>query len=200
VRLVDPVPLHIEQALAASDAQPASRFEAVEGDARSLQEPDVAYDAVLLMGPLYHLIERADRVRALEEARRVARPGGRVIAVVISRFASYLDGLRRGWLRDPLFGAMADEDLRSGQHRNPEPERRPDWFTTAYLHRPEEVSAELSDAGLTLQALVGVEGPGWLVHDGDAEEWRRAASMLEHEPSLLGVSAHLMAIATRPRD
>src|SRR5262245_49803419 len=69
VRLVDAVALHVEQASA------DGRVEAVLGDARALDEPDGSYGAVLLLGPLYHLTERADRVLALSEARRVVRPG-----------------------------------------------------------------------------------------------------------------------------
>src|SRR5215213_1185118 len=55
VRLIDPVALHVELARAAAGAQPANPFTAAIGDARSLEEPDSSYDAVLLMGPLYHL-------------------------------------------------------------------------------------------------------------------------------------------------
>ena len=46
------------------------------GDARDLNLPDSSVDAVVLLGPLYHLRERAHRVQALREASRVVRPGG----------------------------------------------------------------------------------------------------------------------------
>src|SRR5207248_1072154 len=115
-------------------------FTAAVGDARRLDAQESAYDAVLLMGPLYHLVERSDRLQALREAMRVVRPGGRVIDVAISRFASLLDGLRNGWLADPVFRGIVEEDLRTGQHRNPQPELRPEWFTTAYFHRPDDLA------------------------------------------------------------
>jgi len=99
-------------------------------------EPNAAYDAVLLTGPLYHLVEQSDRLLALREARRVVRPCGCVVAVGISRFASLLDGLGSGWLANPQFRAIAEQDLKTGRHQNPEPDRRPEWFTTAYFHRP----------------------------------------------------------------
>lgn len=66
VHLIDPVSLHLEQARA------DGRFTVAPGDARSLPEDDGSYDAVLLLGPLYHLTERTDRVRAL--ARPAASP------------------------------------------------------------------------------------------------------------------------------
>src|SRR4029453_27280 len=127
-------------------------------DARRLDQPDAGVDAVLLLGPLYHLTERADRVRALAEARRVVRPGGVGVAVAISRFASTVDGLARGRLDEPGFAAIVHRDLSDGQHRNPT--RRPEWFTTAYFHLPDELATEVADAGLRLRALLAVEGGG----------------------------------------
>jgi SAM-dependent methyltransferase len=68
-------------------------------DARDLDLGDASVDAVLLLGPLYHLRRRADRVRALSEARRVVRPGGPVFAAAISRWAPRIGGE----LRDRLY-------------------------------------------------------------------------------------------------
>lgn len=204
VHLVDPVPLHVEQARAAGARAGSPLASAETGDARALRLPDASADAVLLLGPLYHLPERADRLRALGEARRVCRPGGVVVAAAISRFASTLDGLRGGYLEDPAFAAVAAGDRRDGQHRNPT--RNPAYFTTAYFHRPEELATECADAGLAHEATLAVEGPGWLLGDLDArlvDDRRRAVLLdalgaLEAEPALLGVSAHLLAVARRP--
>jgi ubiquinone/menaquinone biosynthesis C-methylase UbiE len=99
VNLVDPVPLHVEQAAAASATQTEAPLVGLEvGDARSLSQEDENVDAVLLLGPLYHLTLRDDRIRALREAWRVVRPGGVVVVAAISRFASTIDGLLRGFL------------------------------------------------------------------------------------------------------
>ena len=101
VQLVDPVRLHVAQARQASGSDPAAAFTAVVGDARELPAPDQSQDAVMLFGPLYHLTGAADRRQALREAWRVLRPGGRVLAMCVSRFASLLDGLYQDWLDDP---------------------------------------------------------------------------------------------------
>ena len=45
------------------------------------------FDVVLLLGPLYHLLTLADRRRAVEEAARLLRPGGLVMAAGINRLA-----------------------------------------------------------------------------------------------------------------
>src|SRR5262249_59100842 len=172
-------------------------------DARWLPYADASADAVLLLGPLYHLTDRGDRLRAWREAGRVLRPGGVVLAAAVSRFASALDSLRTGFLDDPLFARMVDADLRDGVHRNPTGD--PAYFTTAYFHRPEELRAEAEEAGLRHEATLGVEGPGWLLQDFDrwwADEARRARLLAgaragEAEPALLGVSAHWLAVARR---
>ena len=87
VHLIDITPLHVEMARHASTRQPASPLTSAElGDARALSWEAETVDAVVLFGPLYHLTDRADRVQALREARRVLRPGGILLAVAISRF------------------------------------------------------------------------------------------------------------------
>ena len=174
------------------------------GDARALDVPAETVDVVLLLGPLYHLTDPGDRARALQEAARVLKPGGRLFAAAISRWASALDGLARDLLQDPRFALIVEQDLRDGQHRNPT--ERLDYFTTAYFHRPEELAAEVRAAGLDLTGVYGLEGPGWILPDvaermADAQRRAallRVARMLETEPSVLGSSAHLLAVARRP--
>jgi SAM-dependent methyltransferase len=199
VHLVDPVALHVEQARERARTLASAEV----GDARALRLPNESADVVLLMGPLYHLLERRDRLQALAEARRVCRPGGVIIAAVISRFASMLDGLRGGYLEDPAFAEVAAADLRDGRHRNPTGDAA--YWTTAYFHRPEELASEFAAAGLGHETTVAVEGPAWLLPDLDArlgDERRRtvllnALAALEAESTLIGASAHLLAVARR---
>jgi SAM-dependent methyltransferase len=202
VHVVDPMANHVAQARRL--AGPGRRITAQVGDARRLAAEGDSADAVLLLGPLYHLTDRADRVRALAEARRVVRPGGFVFAAAISRFASLLDGLSRGFLFDPRFRSIVQQDLHDGQHRNPD--RTPHWFTTAYFHHPSELPDEATMAGLDCLEVVGVEGVAGWFHSA-SEGWddadRReailfAARAVESEPSLLGASAHLLMVTKRP--
>jgi SAM-dependent methyltransferase len=202
VHLVDPVPLHVEQARQAAGSGSAAAFTAAVGDARELAEPDGSQDAVLLFGPLYHLTEAGQRRLALTEARRVLRPGGRLLAVAVCRFASLLDGLYEGWLDDPEFRPIVDQDLADGQHRNPDPVGRPEFFTTAYFHTPAGLVEEIGEAGFTGVTAYGVEGPGWPLREEWASPRRReqilyAARAAETEPSLIGFSDHLIAAATK---
>jgi ubiquinone/menaquinone biosynthesis C-methylase UbiE len=205
VHLIDLVPLHVEQARTAASARPEASLASAEvGDARVLSRRDESMDAVLLLGPLYHLTETSAREQALAEARRVCRRGGVVIAAVISRFASTLDGIRGSLLEDPVFAAVTEEARLRGQHRNPT--GNPAYFTTAYFHLPGELESELTSAGLTHEATLGVEGPALFLadlHARLADERRRTALLealaaIEGEPTLLGASAHWLGIARRP--
>jgi SAM-dependent methyltransferase len=198
VHLVDPVPNHVDVAAARPGVTAAI------GDARALDRPDASADAVLLLGPLYHLVEKADRLAAWREAGRVARPGGVVVAATISRFASMLDGLARNLLERPEFLDVILGDLANGQHRNLADV--PGWFTTAYFHHPDEPIVEATEAGLVVHRVVLVEGPLWMLDrlaEILADEARTAQVLdllrqVETEPSLLGASSHLLTVAQRP--
>ena len=96
VRLLDLTPAHVT---AARTGEPP--IDADVADARALPEPDGTFDATLLLGPLYHLLERNDRVTALSEAARVTRAGGLVLAAAISRFAGPLQFAAWGKLTGP---------------------------------------------------------------------------------------------------
>lgn len=205
VHLVDAVPLHIESARQAQLDEAVPNLASTEvGDARSLQFSDSAMDAVLLLGPLYHLLHREDRMAALRETWRVLRPGGILFAVGISKFASALDGLRRGYLNDPSFRDIVAQDLASGNHRNPT--GNPAYFMDTFFHHPEELREEVEGARFGEVALHGIEGPGWLLADFDdwwldqsrQELLLETVASLSTEQSLLGLSAHIMAIGTKP--
>lgn len=206
VHLVDPVALHVEQAhTAGRRARPLASIEI--GDARALHVGDGEADAVLLLGPLYHLTERADRVAALREARRVVRPGGVLAGAAISRFASLLDGLFRGFLADAEFACIVEADLRDGQHRNTTD--NPDYFTTAFFHTPDELRAEVAESGWRLDALLAVEGPCAYIELPRTGRRREPPSLerslafierIEAEPSLLGMSPHWLAIGRKVGD
>ena len=203
VHLVDAAPRLVEEARRRSAARPHPLASCQVGDARALEFADASAEIVLLLGPLYHLTDEADRARAWQEAARVLQPGGLVFAAAISRYASVLDGMGRDLFGDARFGAIVDRDLRDGQHRNPT--ERIDYFTTAYFHRPEDLRAEAQSAGLELEGLYGLEGPSWFLPDL-ADRWAdtrrrgdllRIARQLEAEPSVFGISAHLLAVARR---
>lgn len=196
VTLVDPVPAQVAAAAA------VGTFTAVVGDARELPAEDASVDAVLLLGPLYHLVTREDRLRALAEARRVLRPGGLLAAQGIGRLAAFTDAvLGRG------FDAIDDEDLRilhTGEWVNPG-----EGFPGGHFHTTAELRAEVTEAGFVDVVLHGLEGPNVgaleLVRRDDELEAAAAALAARAEalvaPRLRDLlaesSPHLLALATR---
>lgn len=198
VHVVDPIPLHVEQARAAHDSVSAD-----VGDARSLTQPDESADAILLLGPLYHLVERADRMSALREAKRVLRARGMLFAAGISRHAALLDLLvRLDKLHEPGVMNIVEHAVETGVFRGGDA----GLFTTAYFHRAPELQSEVTEAGFERCTVLQVEGPGFLVPDferrwnDDArrEAMLRAARLIETDPETLAVSSHLLAVARAP--
>ncbi|GAA2106341.1 class I SAM-dependent methyltransferase [Streptomyces synnematoformans] len=199
VHVVDPVPRHVE---AAGDTGATAE----RGDARALPVADASYDVTLVLGPLYHLLERAERDRALAEARRATRPGGLVAAAAIGRYASLFEHTATTLLaQDRVHDAVRDI-LATGRH---DPGRK--GFTAAYFHTAAELEGELRDTGLGDVTVYGVEGPGWgqvkavEQHGGGLmaadhpvfEAALRAARLAEGHPELLAAASHLLAVARR---
>jgi SAM-dependent methyltransferase len=196
----DVMPLHVEQLRAA--AGPGSGIQSAVGDARNLDIPDASVDAVLLLGPLYHLEREDERLQALREASRIVRPGGPVLGAAISRWSARLDGVLRARLYEeyPQVEQMVDRLERTGTI---EP-LFPGSFA-AVTHRPDELRGEVLAAGLEVTDLVGVEGAAFLLYDledrvADSRAWRivlDAARAHERVPELMGASPHLLVTARR---
>ena len=75
----------------------------VEADVRDLSQiAENNFDAVLLMGPLYHLVEQEDRKTALREAFNRLRKGGIIFSAFISRYGIMGDVIKDipGWIED----------------------------------------------------------------------------------------------------
>ncbi len=192
----DLVPLHVAQLAELAGA--TNRVETAVADARHLDIADGQVDALLLLGPLYHLEHRADRLRALSEARRVLRPGGVLFAAAISRWTRRLHGVlwEKLYERFPEALAKVADEERTGRiaplHES---------AFCGYSHRPRQLRSELTSAGFEVVDLVGVEGPSLLLGDlGErlADERARevvfeTARALERVPEVLGASCHLLA-------
>jgi SAM-dependent methyltransferase len=197
----DIVPLHVEQVL--DKAGNGLPIHTALADALGLDLADSSVDAVLLLGPLYHLERQADRVAALREARRIVRPGGPVFGAAISRWATRLDGMLRHRIYEkyPQAFELIDGIERTGLL----PPLGPGSFC-GFTHRPGQLRAEFAAAGLTVADLVCVEGASFLLQDiddrmADESAWQvvlETSRAHERVPELMGLGPHLLATGIRP--
>lgn len=190
VRLLDVVASHVATARERG-------IDAALGDARDLADvADDSVDVVLLLGPLYHLVEAADRGRCLAEAARVLRRDGLLAVTAVTRVGLALHQLRMGTDADPDVASAVGWVLARGH----DPVDDEPIF---HCHRLDELEGELTAAGFSVDRVHGVEGPGWPLLDLDAtpddptsQRVLALAEALDDDPSLVGASAHLLAFAT----
>lgn len=200
VHLFDLAEEHIRMAKAAPNAKILA--DATIADARCIPRPDASADAILLFGPLYHIVEKAERRKCLEECRRLLKLGGLLFTANITCFATALKYVelydRRSALDDDDVYNMIENTVRTGLHRGNE-------IGLVYFHRPDELRREVADAGFADVELRGVIGPGWIVSNLD-EIWPdpvkreailRIVRLLEREESLMGFSTHFLSVSRK---
>lgn len=203
VHLIDPSPVNIQNARKEEERSGLKLDSIGEGIAENLPFESGSFDLVFLLGPLYHLTERTDRIKALEEAKRVLKKKGKIFAAGISRFASMLAGFFEDLVKDSNFIPIMQQDLENGQHRNPTDKF--EYFTTAFFHHPDEIRNELTGAGFANVQVLPVESFGWLI-PSFKEKWKdesftqlllKTISAVEKDQSMLGISAHLIGAGTK---
>lgn len=203
IYLVDLVEKNIQIAKDAANKKKLN-LECIEtGDARSLRFKDGYFDAVLMMGPLYHLTNKKDRLKALREARRVLHKEGVFFGAAISKFAWMLDSFYYGLIQDPDCVKIMNRDLLNGQHRNYT--KKFNYFTTAFLTLPEGLLKEVKQAGFKSVEVLAIEAFGAHL-PGFNKNWHnpkfvklllRTLDKVEKDSSLLGMSNHIMAVARK---
>jgi SAM-dependent methyltransferase len=173
--------------------------EAVEGDVRDLSRwPEGRFDAVLLLGPLYHLLAPRERARCVREVHRVLVPGGLVVASAIARFTPARLALK--YWPDQV-GAP---ELRQALEEGAAPAvPGAAWTDAAYL-LPQEMRRLFERRGFRTEALAAAEGFAAFQEDAvnrlsDAEwaAWLRLIVDTCTHPTLLGAAAHLLYVGRK---
>jgi S-adenosylmethionine-dependent methyltransferase len=176
------------------------QVEFILADARNLGEiPREKFDAVLLMGPLYHLILEADRKMALQEAFDHLRNDGILFSSFISRFGLFSDLLRNvpAWIEDQA-------DVWSVLGYGKDPEDHPRGGFRGYFAHPREIVPLHEDIGFHTLVLAGVEPV--IAADDESynqlqgkqrQQWLDVLYSMSTEPSILGASRHLLYIGQK---
>lgn len=185
-----------------------ARFIAEEADARNIGRPDDSADVVLLMGPLYHLIDADDRLKVLREAHRVLKKGGILVAVAITKYCNAIwsidtYGIEGNYLEEHVFHNMVESELGKGIHYQP-PEY-PEFFIKAFFHSPELLKKEVEDVGFVETYQNAIESCIWLMPDLD-KNWEipelrsnilKIIHQIEKDPNVMGISPHFMVIGKK---
>jgi len=174
-------------------------------DARDLSRwADGAFDAVLALGPFYHLPDLADRDRAAHELARVLRPGGLAFVALMPRYAFLRRTLalpdERRRLAAPAFVARVLDD---GVFENDIPGR----FTGGYGVWPADVEPFFARHGFDARALLAAES---IIPDlqealaalacSDPDAHRATMDTLVRvagDPSILGLANHLLYVGQK---
>ncbi len=200
VTLVDLSAARLTRARTHAEQSDVSLEAIVQADVLSLPETiGDSFDAVLLFGPLYHLLDASEREQAVQAAYRRLRPGGVLAAAFVSRFAPFRDSACKDprWiLQDP---AYTEQLLQTGIHV------RGEDFVQVYFAHPTEVVPFMEAAGVTTQALIGVEdivaGHEEQVNTLTGEAWEAWVSLNERlgrDPALIGAADHLLYLGHTP--
>jgi SAM-dependent methyltransferase len=177
-----------------------SRVQYQVADARDLSSVvGKDYDAVMVMGPLYHLTEQADRILALEQACSQLRSGGVLFSSFISRYGIMGDIMKKqtAWIEDQV-------DIRSLLEHGKRPDDYPRGGFRGYFARVEEIIPLHEAVGLDPLVLAGIE-PGISADDESynrlegrqRELWLDLLFEISTQPSIVGASRHLLFVGRK---
>ena len=172
----------------------------VLADARDLREvPEKGFDAVLLMGPLYHLVVEEDRKAALQQAFDRLREGGLIFSAFISRFGILADLLKDhpDWIEDQA-------EVRSVIERGKDPGDFPHGGFRGYFAQVSEIAPLHEAIGFETLVVAGVE-PAIAADDESYNKlqgkqrrlWLDLLHEMSTERSILGASRHILYIGKK---
>ncbi|MDD4761376.1 MAG: methyltransferase domain-containing protein [Bacteroidaceae bacterium] len=171
-------------------------------DARSIMRPDESANAILLFGPLYHIVNYEERQLCLKECYRLLKHNGLLFTAAITCYATTLKCVRtydeNALLDDIEFYKMLETEVKTGLHT-----KKP--MGLSYFHKPDELKDEIETAGFGDIDIRGVIGPCWLIPNLD-DAWKneskresimRIVRLCEKEESLMGLSTHFLSISKK---
>ncbi len=160
------------------------------------------WDAVFILGPLYHLLSYRKRLKVLKLARQNLRPGGLVFSSFMTRIGALVYGLKHN-PQGILYPDGARKLWNSGTDDSFV--MATEWFTNAYFAQPEEVNPLMQEAGLEPLHLAGAEGIFGerfeLFHSLDdhlKKSWMDFTIQNCEDPHMVNQAKHILSISRKP--
>lgn len=148
---------------------------ACQGNATNLSKfNDNSFDMVLLFGPLYHLINKEDKLKALMEAKRIVKDDG---VVLISYYMNEYAIITHGFRDNNILEAIKNGDIDENYHVTP---KETDLYSMVRLEDINE-----------LNELAGLKRIKILAQDGPSDYIRQVINKMDDETFNLYIKYHL---------
>ena len=178
-------------------------------DARNVNRKDKSADAILLMGPLYHIVDKDDRILAIKECKKLLKNNGVLFTAGITPYATLLwatsvFGVDNRLIEENAFMQMVERELTDGEHIKPsEKDSNYRGIGRSHFHSPQELKSELLQAGFAKTHIHGVVGSAWLApnlnelwqDDKSRNALMRTVRLLDEREDILGLSTHILGIS-----
>lgn len=214
VHLFDLFPKNIEMSKTLGKEYPNCKLKSAEVcDALSIPRKDKSADAVLLMGPLYHITDYEQRILAIKESRRLLKDNGVLFSATLTPYSVLLHNITvynpfgdnpNKTLEDPNFIKMVESEIKNGNHINPD-NKVYSGLGSAYLHTAKALRKELFTGGFEESVVHGIMGGAWLAKDIE-KLWENETSknalmntvrLLDTCEEIIGLSGHLLAVSIK---
>ncbi len=173
--------------------QKSDKVKAYQGNATKLKKfGNDEFDLTLVFGPMYHLKSAEEKLAALNEAKRVTKPGGYIlVAYIMNEYSVITYAIKEKHIKEGIEGGMLDESFHCTEKAN-------DLYSFVRL---EDIEALNAQAALTREKIIAADGAANYIrpflNDLDEEEFdmfvQYHLSTCERA-DLMGASAHTVDI------
>ncbi len=172
-----------------------SNIVAKQGNALKLKFEDESFDMALLFGPEYHLISHDEKLKALNEAKRVVKKGGYILVMyLMNEYAVITYAFKEGNLKKVLEDGKLDNEFQCQTTKD-------DLYSYVRL---EEINRLVAEANLSREKIVAIDGATDYIRsvinamsEEDFEIYKKYILSIAERPELLGASSHCLDILVK---
>lgn len=178
--------------------QKNSSVKAIQGNALNLKKlQDNSFDVTLLFGPMYHLFTMEDKVRALQEAKRVTKTGGIIlVAYLMNEYSVLTYGFREGHMKESIEEGRISKDFKVSSEEK-------DLYDYVRIEDINEINLR---AGLSRIQIITPDGPANMMRpelrsmdEETFELFVQYVMCISDRQDILGASAHTVDIIRAKR-